>query len=146
MEFKRLTMEDVPLVAAVIRDAFAGPPWGEDWNDAQRLTQYVREGMDGENALAFGLADGEGLAAVALGHVRHWHNRVEYILEDFCVCQRCQGQGSGAELMTAVKNACRDLAIDEIGLRTRRDAGAYHFYEKQGFAVQEKDVYFKQKL
>lgn len=96
------------------RDAFAGPPWGEDWNDAQRLTQYVREGMDGENALAFGLADGEGLAAVALGHVRHWHNRVEYILEDFCVCQRCQGQGSGAELMTAVKNACRDLAIDEI--------------------------------
>ena len=96
MEFKRLTMEDVPLVAAVIRDAFAGPPWGEDWNDAQRLTQYVREGMDGENALAFGLADGEGLAAVALGHVRHWHNRVEYILEDFCVCQRCQGQGSGA--------------------------------------------------
>ena len=120
MEFKRLTMEDVPLVAAVIRDAFAGPPWGEDWNDAQRLTQYVREGMDGENALAFGLADGEGLAAVALGHVRHWHNRVEYILEDFCVCQRCQGQGSGAELMTAVKNACRDLAIDEIGLRTRR--------------------------
>ena len=41
MEFKRLTMEDVPLVAAVIRDAFAGPPWGEDWNDAQRLTQYV---------------------------------------------------------------------------------------------------------
>lgn len=102
--------------------------------------------MDGENALAFGLADGEGLAAVALGHVRHWHNRVEYILEDFCVCQRCQGQGSGAELMTAVKNACRDLAIDEIGLRTRRDAGAYHFYEKQGFAVQEKDVYFTQKL
>lgn len=55
MEFKRLTMEDVPLVAAVIRDAFAGPPWGEDWNDAQRLTQYVREGMDGENALAFAL-------------------------------------------------------------------------------------------
>ena len=49
MEFKRLTMEDVPLVAAVIRDAFAGPPWGENWNDAQRLTQYVREGMDGEN-------------------------------------------------------------------------------------------------
>ena len=71
MEFKRLTMEDVPLVAAVIRDAFAGPPWGEDWNDAQRLTQYVREGMDGENALAFGLADGEAKSRLMIQPQAH---------------------------------------------------------------------------
>lgn len=146
MECRQLSMEDAPQIAAVIRDAFSGPPWCEDWSDAERLAQYVREGMDGENALAFGLADGDNLAAVALGHVRHWYNRVEYILEDFCVCQRYQGCGTGAALMNGVKNACRALAIDEIGLRTRRDAGAYHFYEKQGFTVQEQDVYFAQKL
>ena len=68
MEFKRLTMEDVPLVAAVIRDAFAGPPWGEDWNDAQRLTQYVREGMDGENALAFTTAYYKPIPLVIRGY------------------------------------------------------------------------------
>lgn len=146
MQFVQLNLAASSLVAALIRDAFAGAPWCEDWSDEVRLLQYVREGLDGENALAYGFVENDGLAAVAMGHVRHWHNRTEFIIEDFCVCQRHQGHGTGAALMAQVKEACRRLDIDEIGLRTRRDAGAYHFYEKQGFTVQEQDVYFTQKL
>lgn len=146
MEIVRLHKEDAAAVAEVVRDAFASPPWCEDWSDEARLMQYVNEGLDGENMLAFGLREDGRLIAVAMGHVRHWHNRVEFMIEDFCVCQAWQGRGTGSALMKAVKDACRALAIDEIGLRTRRDAGAFHFYAKQGFAVLENDVYYSQKL
>ncbi len=146
METRRLSKKDAAQVAEVIGDAFSGPPWHEDWSNAERLAQYVDEGLDGANALAFGLFQDELLVAVAMGRVRHWHNRVEFILEDVCVRQAQQGRGLGTILLSKVEEACRALAIDEIGLRTRQDAGAYHFYEKQGFTVQEMDVYFTKKL
>lgn len=107
MEFKRLTMEDVPLVAAVIRDAFAGPPWGEDWNDAQRLTQYVREGMDGENALAFGLADGEGLARWQLGPCAALAQTVSNISSRISVSASAVRDRAAARADDGGENACR---------------------------------------
>lgn len=146
MEVKRLSQNDASQIASVLRDAFAGSPWHEDWSNVERLARYVDEGLDGANALAFGLFQDELLVAVAMGRVRHWHNRVEFILEDVCVRQAQQGRGFGSLLLTQIKEACRILAIDEIGLRTRCDADAYHFYKKQGFVVQEKDVYFTYKI
>ncbi len=146
MQVKTLTVADEPQIAAVIRDAFSAPPWCEDWSDEVRLLQYVHEGMDGAGALAFGLDDGQQLVAVVMGHVRHWHNRVEYIIEDVAVRREHQGRGLGKLLMTQTLAACRTLGIDEAGLRTRRDAAAYAFYRKLGFQEQEKDVYFSLQL
>lgn len=142
MQVRSLTAADEPQIAAVIRDAFSAPPWCEDWSDEARLLQYVHEGMDGAGALAFGLGDERQLVAVIMGHVRHWHNRVEYIIEDVAVRREYQGRGLGKLLMTQVLAACQALGIDEAGLRTRRDAAAYAFYQKLGFQEQEKDVYF----
>lgn len=142
MQVRSLTAADEPQIAAVIRDAFSAPPWCEDWSDEARLLQYVHEGMDGAGALAFGLGDERQLVAVIMGHVRHWYNRVEYIIEDVAVRREYQGRGLGKLLMTQVLAACQALGIDEAGLRTRRDAAAYAFYQKLGFQEQEKDVYF----
>ena len=146
MHIKPLDMKDIAACMALIRDAFSCPPWQEDWSDDKRLQAYAHEALDGENALAFGLYDDEKLVAAALGHVRHWHNRREYIIEDFCVAVAYQSKGCGSLLMQEVKKICRAQNIDEIGLRTRRDAPAYRFYQKQGFAEQENDVYFSLKL
>lgn len=146
MRFERVDQRDCAAIAAVIRDAFSGPPWNEDWSDESRLLQYVGEGLEGSNALAFALADGQEFAAVVMGHVRHWHNRTEYIIEDVAVRREQQGCGLGTMLMTQVLSASRELGVDEVGLRTRRDAAAYNFYQKLGFSEQEKDVYFAKRI
>lgn len=145
MEFVRLSLADASRVAALVADAFAAPPWSEVW-PPERALVYAREGLDGGNMLGFALADGEQLAALVMGHVRHWHNRTEWILEDVCVGSAYQGQGHGGALLEMAVEAAQALGIDEIGLRTRRDAPAYHFYQKHGFMELEKDVYFSRKL
>lgn len=146
MAVQRLTMADSVQIGAVIRDAFSGLPWQEDWHDDARLLQYVHEGMDGIGALAFGFFEEQRLVAVVMGHVRHWHNRVEYIIEDVAVCRDHQGRGLGKMLMTQVLARCRTMGINEAGLRTRRDAGAFVFYQQLGFQEQDNDVYFSIKL
>ena len=146
MRFQRVDEGDCAAIAAVIGDAFSGPPWNEDWSDEARLLQYVGEGLAGSNALAFALADGTELAAVVMGHVRHWHNRVEYIIEDVAVRRAQQSRGLGTALLTQALAAARALGVDEAGLRTRRDAAAYEFYQKLGFSEQEKDVYLAKKI
>lgn len=146
MRFERVDQRDCVAIAAVIGDAFSGPPWNEDWSDEARLLQYVGEGLEGSNALAFALADGQEFAAVVMGHVRHWYNRTEYIIEDVAVRRVQQGCGLGTTLMTQVLLASRELGVDEVGLRTRRDAAAYNFYQKLGFSEQEKDVYFAKRI
>lgn len=145
MRFVQISIEDAPRVAQLIAAAFAVPPWCEEW-EAARALAYAREGLDGANALAFALAEGETLCALAMGHVRHWHDRTELILEDVCVHPERQGHGLGGQMLEETAAAAKRLAIDEIGLRTRRDAAAYRFYQKHGFAVLEKDVYLSRKL
>ena len=117
MLFRVLTMADEGEIFAVVRAAFAAPPWNEDWKDAASFHLYLKDILGNANSLAFGLWEGERLAALALGRLKHWP----------------QGRGVGSALLQHIYAYACAQGFREVALLTRRNAPAYGFYLKNGF-------------
>ena len=133
MLFRVLTMTDEGEIFAVVRAAFAAPPWNEDWKDAASFHLYLKDILDNANSLAFGLWEGERLAALALGRLKHWPHGVEYDIDDFCTHPAHQGRGVGSALLQHIYAYACAQGFREVALLTRRNAPAYGFYLKNGF-------------
>lgn len=143
MELKLLSAREREDVMAVIKDAFAAEPWNDRWDDEAVFGRYIADVMEQSNSLALGLYDGETLAALALGRLKHWFNGVEYCIDDLCVAPAYQSGGVGTELVERVRAYCREKGFSKISLKTSRKARAYLFYQKNGFAEMEDDVFFE---
>lgn len=133
MLFRELTMADEGDIFAAVRAAFAAPPWNEAWERAD-FRRYLQDILGNENSLGFGLFEGEQLAALALGRLKHWPRGVEYDIDDFCVHPAWQGRGVGSALLERIWECARARGFCEVALLTRRDAPAHGFYQKNGFA------------
>ena len=133
MLFRELTMADEGEIFAVVRAAFAAPPWNERWEEGP-FHRYLKDILGNENSLGFGLWDGGQLAALALGRLKHWPRGVEYDIDDLCTHPARQGQGAGSALLERIGEYARARGFCEVALLTRREAPAYGFYRKNGFA------------
>ena len=58
MELKLLSMADENEIMAIIEDAFAAPPWCDDWRDREVFHKYVTDIAGAPNSLTLGLYDG----------------------------------------------------------------------------------------
>ena len=118
MLFRELTMADEGGIFAAVRAAFAAPPWNETWERAD-FHRYLQDILGNENSLGFGLFEGEQLAALALGRLKHWP------------------RGVGSALLKRIWECARARGFCEVALLTRRDAPAHAFYQRNGFADAE---------
>ena len=142
MDLKLLNMADENEIMAIIEDAFAAPPWCDDWRDREVFHKYVTDIAGAPNSLTLGLYDGGELVALAAGHLVHWFNGLEFAVNDLCVKSSRRGSGCGAELVKRAGQYARENGIARIALKTRRSAPAYSFYRRTGFTEQEDCVYF----
>ena len=133
MELRTLTPEDRADVAALFSDVFTHEPWNDDWHDAIQLSAYLADLAYHSNSLSLGYFDGRSLAALALGHIKHWHAGTEYVIEEFCVAKPLQGKGIGSAFMQAIEAYLLRIGIRHIFLQTERDVPAYAFYLRLGF-------------
>lgn len=142
MELKILSMEDEKAIMQVVQDAFAAPPWNDDWKDVSVFHQYITDLVANPNSLALGLYDDETLIGVCLGYIKHWFDGNEYCIEDLCVHSSQQGKGIGSMWIKMVQDYAKAQQFKGLSLRTRRDAPAYYFYQKNGLSESQTDVYF----
>ena len=146
MELRELTLQDRGIITELFRDVFTGEPWNDDWSDREQLDAYIDDLAGQPVSLSLGYFDGEKLAAVSLGYVKHWYKSTEYYINEFCVDRTLQGQGVGTRFMNAVEAYLKRRGIRQIFLQTGRDVPAYAFYKHRGFEELAGHVSFVKKI
>ncbi len=132
-ELRKLTLENEAEIKNIIREAFAAPPWFDDWKDEDVFHRYILDIMGNANSLSFGLYDGENLVGLALGRLKHWFDGIEFNIDDVCVRPDYQGKGAGSALMAEVEEYGKKNGFKMLSLLTYSFAPAYKFYIKNGF-------------
>ncbi len=132
-EFLLLSEADLPEMAKLFREAFAGEPWKDDWSDEEQLALYMKEISGAYNCLNFGLKIDGRLVAMSVGSIRHWWEGTNYNIEELCVLPEMQGQGLGSRFLAMIEENVRRKGMAGIFLQTDSDKPAFQFYHKMGF-------------
>ncbi len=123
----------LPQMAALLKEAFGGEPWNEDWSDARQLSEYVKDISKPYNPLNYGLMVDGKLAGMSVGKVNHWWEGTSYVIEEFCISPAFQGQGLGSKFLGLIEEKIREKGVAGIFLQTDNGKPSYRFYHKNGF-------------
>ena len=133
MELRVLTDANLEELTALFASVFTAAPWHDDWSDAEQLRQYILDLTDNRNSLTLGYYDGNEMIGLSMGHIRHWYEGTEYMIDELCVRADRQGRGVGTAFLRDMEDYLRRLGIRRIFLLTERTVPAYCFYQKNGF-------------
>ncbi len=146
MELKVLTVQDREIITELFLDVFTHEPWNDDWSDAEQLRAYIADLTGQHYSLTLGFFDQDRLAALSMGHVKHWYTGTEYIIEEFCVARTMQRKGIGASFMKAIASYLAGRGIRQVFLQTEKDMPAYSFYLHNGFRELTGHVSFAKRI
>lgn len=96
--------------------------------------------MGARTPLVLGLVEDGALIGVSIGNIKHWYERTEYYVEEFCIRTDEQGKGYGSVFLSLIEGLLRERGLHTIYLTTDRDAPAYEFYRSRDFRDLPSDV------
>ncbi|MBR3505401.1 MAG: GNAT family N-acetyltransferase [Clostridia bacterium] len=146
MEFRVLSAEDRAAVTSLFADVFTNEPWNDDWSDTEQLDAYIADLTGQSYSLTLGYYDGDRLAALSMGYIKHWYSGTEYCIDEFCVGRPYQGRGVGSAFLREIESYLRERNICQIFLQTENDVPAYAFYKRRGFQELEGHVSFGKRI
>ncbi len=123
----------LPQMAELMKEAFGGEPWNDDWSDSKQLSEYMKDVSKPYRPLNYGLLLDGKLVGISVGKANHWWEGTSYVIEELCISPSCQGQGLGSKFLNLIEQSIREKGIAGIFLQTDNDKPAYHFYHKKGF-------------
>lgn len=112
---------------------FSKEPWNDDWSDKEQLDKYIKELVEQDHSLVFGLFDGEEMVGLSMGYAFHWYSGTEYYIKELCIKTEAQGRGLGTRFLGLMEKALVEKGIHQIFLQTDRNVPACDFYKKNGF-------------
>ncbi|MHB1317178.1 MAG: GNAT family N-acetyltransferase [Anaerolineae bacterium] len=148
MHIVPITESDLPNCAALLIDAYNGPPWEQHWqpdsalrylSELFHMPRFVGWALRDAAAGARGAGDpGSGaLAACTFCHERTWWNADEVFIDELYVARAHQRQGHGARLLAQIETHVREHGLAGVTLLTNRYMPAPAFYEAHGYALGE---------
>lgn len=133
MELRVLTDANLEELTALFASVFTAAPWHDDWSNAEQLRQYILDLTGNRNSLTLGDYDGNAMIGLSMGHILHWYEGTEYMIDELCVRADRQGRGVGTAFLRDMEDYLCRLGIRHISLLTERTVPAYCFYQKSGF-------------
>lgn len=146
MELLKLNITNKNEIKNFFKEVFTKEPWNDDWSNEEQLENYIVDLIGNNNSLTLAYFDGDKIAALAMGHIRHWYSATEYYIDELCVKTRLQGQGIGGKFINAIEKYLISHDIKAIFLLTDKDVPAYRFYKKHGFMELENNAAFAKLL
>ena len=123
----------LPQMAELMKEAFGGKPWNDDWSDAMQLSEYMKDISMPYRPLNYGLMLDGKLVGISVGKVNHWWEGTSYVIEELCISPACQGQGLGSKFLGLIEQNIQEKGVSGIFLQTENNKPAYRFYHKNGF-------------
>ena len=123
----------LPQMAELMKEAFGGKPWNDDWSDAMQLSEYMKDISMPYRPLNYGLMLDGRLVGISVGRVNHWWEGTSYVIEELCISPACQEQGLGSKFLGFIEQNIQEKGVSGIFLQTENNKPAYRFYHKNGF-------------
>jgi aminoglycoside 6'-N-acetyltransferase I len=146
MELRKLTIRNRRIITALFRDVFTNAPWYDDWSDTEQLDAYITDLAGQPRSLTLGYFEGNRLAGLSMGYIKHWYSGTEYYLDELCVARHLQGKGIGSRFLEAVEAWLSENGIRQIFLQTEHNVPAYQFYLNHGFHELQWHVSFAKQI
>ena len=130
MDYRKITMADLPELAKIYAETFNSDPWYDKWTQKtaeKRLAQKI------SNSGFFGLVsfDESGITGMILGEEEQYFDGVIFSIKEFCVKNELRGKGIGTELLKEFERQLKGMGIRETVLMTNLEDE--EFYKKRGF-------------
>lgn len=146
LEIKKIGIDNIEKIKTIIKAAFSGEPWYDDWSDEQQFHAYIIDLIDNKNSLSLGLYDNNELIGVSLGRIKHWYTGTQYCIDDLAISPKAQSKGYGSKFMKLIEDYILKENIVGIVLFSEKDIPAYNFYIKNNFEEKTKRVFFEKNL
>ena len=131
LEYKSITLADIPALAEMYVGTFNSAPWNEKWTvetASKRLHQRIQV-EDFYGLMAF---HNNVLCGMILGGVEQFYNGVMFNIKEFCVKNGMRGQGIGTKIFKEFETRIKTLGVTEIVLFSSKGDFTEHFYHNQG--------------
>lgn len=123
---------------------FNREPWSESWTEDVAYTR-LKEVYDTPNFFGIAYIKNEVIIGGILGNIEHWDIGKKYILKEFFIDTRCQGNGVGSRMLGALEERLSELSVRTIELNTLRGKSTEGFYCKNGYKT-DKDMIVMEKI
>lgn len=142
MKIEKLKKKDYPEMKRIFLDVFSHKPWFDKWEDEKQLEKYLHQLTDNNNSLSLVLTNEQDeILGVSLGYTFSWWQGDEYYIKEFFIRRDKQNKGVGSNFIDKLNDYLKEIGFKYIILNTDKDTPAYHFYQKNGFQLEEKSVF-----
>lgn len=133
LKFRKFNDKDIEKCAKLFKEVFSDYPWYDNWVSLKQVRIYLNELIENPSFEGFIALEGSKIAGVCFGHRRSWWMGKEFIIDEFFVANKMQGNGIGTKLMDYVKVRLIRGNYTRLVLLTNKEIPAEEFYIKNGF-------------
>lgn len=126
-------------------ETFNAEPWYDNWTKKtaeKRLTAV----LNAEDFYGLAAYQDDLMCGFILGWFELYCDSKEYTIKEFAVRNTDRGQGIGTKLYTEFEKRVEKQGACGITLLTLKGDLTEHFYQKNGFQVEEEIIFMKKKI
>ena len=145
MEFKNITLEDIPALAEVYADSFNSEPWNERWTEKSAAARLRKIAADWDFIGLYAVENGE-ICGMILGASMPFYTGKPFEVKEFCVNNSMRGCGIGGKLYRKFEEMLKSSGVTDIFLFTIAGDLTERFYNKMGFSTDDFAVLMRKVL
>lgn len=134
LEYREMTLSDLPALAEMYVDAFNAAPWNDEWT-AETAGKRLRQMMNTEDSFGLCAYENGELAGMVLGADEQFYNGVMFDVKEFCVRSALRGKGLGSAIFAELEARLKARGVGEIILYTASGDSTKCFYQSRGMSV-----------
>jgi len=130
---------DLAQCGLIYAKAFPVEHWGIDWT-AENAKEYLQDYFNQEKFVGYVYEENDEVSGCIFALRKISGSKEELYINEMAVLPEHQGTGIGKQLLSAVKDYCKNRGLAGIVLYTSEYAPAATFYEKNGFKLSKGTV------
>ncbi|UNK15890.1 GNAT family N-acetyltransferase [Paenibacillus sp. N3/727] len=132
-DLKLLNYDMLDDCVDLFMDTFSKEPWNDVYESRKQVVDFFEHYMKNNYFIGYVLKIGDELVGLSLGAKKPYLKGMEYFIDQFCVCEKFQGQGVGSKFLELIESDIKKQDINTIVLTTSKGFPSEKFYIKNGF-------------
>lgn len=130
MDYREITVSDIPKIAPFYAAAFNSAPWFDKWTEETAGRRLLNQAKS-ENFYGLAAVEDGKIICAAFGEKEQYFDGIIFNLKEFFTNNNYRGKGIGTALIKKLEENLRSAGIREITLfTTSEDEG---FYNNRGY-------------
>lgn len=144
----KFTNDDLEECIALFKKAFTKYPWFDKYENEDIVINIFKNFQNSNDFVGFVLKENENknIVGLSIGYRKAYLGGFEYYIDQLCIDTDLQHKGVGTLFIHQIEEELKKTDMNAIYLYTYKGFPAQNFYEKNGFVVDEKVVWYLKKI